>query len=78
MKLWSLYNHKIMICHFAHFNLIYVKLFFLILDGMSARKASVSFGVPRSTIGDKINGRSEVKVLNRGNKQIMLIEIEDR
>ena len=44
---------------------------------MSAREASASFEVTRSTIGDKINGRSEEKVLNRGNKQIISIEIED-
>ena len=45
---------------------------------MSAREASASYGVPHSTIGEKIDGRSEDKVLNRGNKQIISIEIEDR
>ena len=45
---------------------------------MSAREASAAFGIPRSTIGDKINGRSETKVLNRGNKQLISPEIENR
>ena len=35
---------------------------------MSAQEASASFGVPQSTIGEKIDGRSEDKVLNRGNR----------
>ena len=48
------------------------------LDGMSAREASVAFGIPQSTIGDKINGRSEATVLNYGNKQPISGEIEDR
>ena len=45
---------------------------------MNAGEASASFGVPQSTIGDKINGISEDKVLNWGNEQIISIEIEDR
>ena len=45
---------------------------------MNAGEAFASFGVPQSTIGDKINGRSEGKVLNRGNERIISIEIEDR
>ena len=45
---------------------------------MNAGEASASFGVPQSTIGDKISGRSEGKVLNRGNERIISIEIEDR
>ena len=48
------------------------------LDGMSAREASGDFGIPQSTIRDKINGRSEAKVLNHGNKQPISPEIEDR
>ena len=35
---------------------------------MSAQEASASFGVPQSTIGEKIDGRSEDKVLNHGNR----------
>ena len=51
---------------------------FLFLDGMSAREASATFGVPRSTTGDKINGRSEPKVLSRGTSQFIPLEIEER
>ena len=42
------------------------------------REASEAFRIPRTTIEDKINERSEAKTLNRGNKQIISPEIEDR
>ena len=45
---------------------------------MRAREASAAFGIPGSTIRNKINGTSEAKVLNRGNKQLISPEIEDR
>ena len=45
---------------------------------MRAREASAAFGIQRSTIRNKINGTSEAKVLNRGNKQLISPEIEDR
>ena len=51
---------------------------FLLLDRMSAREASAAFGVPRSTIGDQINGRSEPKVLSRGKSQFIPLEIKER
>ena len=51
---------------------------FLLLDGMNAHEASATFGVPRSTIGDKISGRSEPKVLSRWKIQFIPLEIEER
>ena len=45
---------------------------------MGARETSTAFGIPQSTIGDKINGRSESTVLNRGNKQLISPDTEDR
>ena len=50
---------------------------FLPLDGMNAHEASATFGVPRSTIGDKISGRSEPKVSSRGKSQFIPLEIEE-
>ena len=37
-------------------------------DGMSYREASATFGVPRSTISDKVNGKSE-PILKRKGKE---------
>ena len=51
---------------------------FLLLNGMSAHEASATFGVPCSTIGDKINGRSKPKVLSRRKSQFIPLEIEER
>ena len=50
---------------------------FLLLDGMSASKASAAF-ILRSTIGDKISGRSKPKVLSRGKSQFIPLEIEEK
>ena len=43
---------------------------------MSGREAESSFGIPRSTLHDKIKGRSEEKVLKRGRSQIIPEDIE--
>ena len=48
------------------------------LGGMSLREAEATFGVPRATISDKMSGKSDPVVLQRGQKKKFYKEIEDR
>ena len=45
---------------------------------MSQREASESYGIPRSTIGDKMRGTSEPTVMQRGVSQVLSKAVEDR
>ena len=45
---------------------------------MSGRKAEDTYGIPRSTLQDKLNGRSEERVLKRGRSQNIPDDVENR
>ena len=47
-----------------------------ILDGMSAREAAAMYGIPRSTIGDKLRGNSEPVIMKKGPETIMDKDVE--
>ena len=45
---------------------------------MSAREASEVYSVPRSTLGDKLCGKSLPTVTQRGNEPVISKIVEDR
>ena len=45
---------------------------------MSAREAAETYGIPRSTLGDKIRGTSEPTVMHPGVSQVLSKAVEDR
>ena len=50
----------------------------LFLDGMSVREAAEAYSIPRSTLGDKMRGKSQPCITNRGNKPVLGKLVEDR
>jgi len=48
-------------------------------SGMSIRKAAATFGVPRSTVGDRVSGRfHDVSVIKNGRPPCMPVDIETK
>lgn len=45
---------------------------------MSAREASATFGIPRSTLGDKLAGKSKPTLVKKGNVTVLDQAVEDR
>ena len=45
---------------------------------MSRREAAETYGIPRSTLGDKLSGKSKEGVTNRGGVPVVTKVVEDR
>ena len=45
---------------------------------MSQREASTAYGIPKTTLVDKIRGSSLPTVMNRGTQPVLNKELEDR
>ena len=46
-------------------------------DGMSVRRAALEFGVPKSTLWDRVNGRVNLEKMSRGPDPLFSTQEED-